>query len=226
MVRPAARRRRAPPPLFPVSDTITTTPPDKKPGLLRRLYDWTVSWADHPAGVQALFWISFAESSFFPIPPDVLLIALCFGNRDKWLKFATVCTLGSVLGGIAGWLIGWGLREPVAVPLLAFFDSTGATQASIEKWYEMWGFWGILVAAITPIPYKVFTVFSGMMVYNLPLLVVASILGRGFRFFVVAALIRQMGPKIKPFIEERLELCFVVFTVLLVGGFVAVKFFH
>lgn len=198
----------------------------KPPGPIRRLYDWTVSWADHRAGVHALFWISFVESSFFPIPPDVLLIALCFGRRDKWLKFALVCLLGSVLGGIAGWLIGWGLRDVLAVPLLGFFDPTGATQGRIEQWYELYGFWGILIAAITPIPYKVFTIFSGMMHYSLPLLIVASVIGRGFRFLVVAALIRTLGAKVRPFIEERLELCFVVFTVLLVGGFVAIKFLH
>ena len=92
---------------------------EKPPGPIRRLYNWTISWADRPGGTHALFWIAFAESSFFPIPPDVLLIALCFGARKKWANYALVCTVGSVLGGIAGWLIGWGLRDTVALPLHA-----------------------------------------------------------------------------------------------------------
>ena len=196
---------------------------DKAPGAIRRLYDWTVSWADRPGGAKALFWISFAESSFFPIPPDILLMALCFGAREKWAKYATICTVGSVLGGVAGWLIGWGLGEAVAKPLLGVFDPSGATQEKIKIWYDAYGFLGILIAAITPIPYKVFTVFSGMMSYNLPMLVVASILGRGFRFFVVAAIIRIFGATVRPFVEKHLEWCFVAGTIMLVGGFVALK---
>jgi membrane protein YqaA with SNARE-associated domain len=201
------------------------TPPaaPEKSGVIRRLYHWTVSWADHPAGIHALFWISFAESSFFPIPPDILLMALCFGNRNRAFTYALVCTAGSVLGGVAGWLIGWGLRDAVAIPLLGFFDPSGATQVRIDQWYGAYGFWGILIAAITPIPYKVFTVFSGMMHYSLPMLVVASIIGRGFRFYVVAAIIRTFGPRVRPFIEKHLEWCFVAGTIALVGGFVAIK---
>jgi len=193
-------------------------------GWIRRLYNWTVSWADHRAGTHALFWIAFAESSFFPIPPDILLMALCFGARQKALYYALVCTVGSVFGGIAGWLIGWGLRDTVAMPLLALFDPSGHTREMIETWYATYGFLGILIAAITPIPYKVFTVFSGMMHYSLPLLIVASILGRGFRFFVVASIIRTFGPKVRPFIEKHLEWCFVAGTALLVGGFILLKY--
>jgi membrane protein YqaA with SNARE-associated domain len=202
----------------------TIHPIIKKPNVIRRLYHWTVSWADHPAGIHALFWISFIESSFFPIPPDILLIALCFGAREKWAKYALVCMLGSVLGGVGGWLIGWGLRETVALPLLGMFDPSGHTREKIEVWYAAYGFWGIIIAAITPIPYKVFTVFSGMMQYNLPLLIVASVIGRGFRFFVVAGIIRAFGPTVKPFIEKHLEYCFIVGTVLLIGGFVLIKY--
>lgn len=195
-----------------------------KENIVRRLYHWTVSWAEHPAGTHALFWIAFAESSFFPIPPDILLIALCFGARQKWAKYALVCTAGSVLGGIAGWGIGWGLRDSVAIPLLHLFDASGHTQVKIQEWYDAYGFLGILIAAITPIPYKVFTIFSGIMHYSLPLLIAASILGRGLRFFVVAALIRAFGERVKPFIEKHLELCFIAGTLLLLGGFAAMKF--
>lgn len=197
---------------------------EKKPGLIRRLYFWTTSWADHPMGAWALFLIAFAESSFFPIPPDVLLLALCFGNQDKAMRYALICTAGSVLGGILGWYIGYGLAEPVAKPLLELFDHSGHTQEKIAQWYDQFGFWGILIAAITPIPYKVFTVSSGMMKYNLAMLVFASILGRGFRFFVVAGIIRIFGPEVRPFIEQHLEWCFVIGTILLIGGIVAIKF--
>jgi membrane protein YqaA with SNARE-associated domain len=199
-------------------------PEEKPPGWIRRLYHWTVSWADKPGGTHALFWIAFAESSFFPIPPDILLMALCFGARHKWAKYAFICTAGSVLGGIAGWLIGWGLSDTVAAPLLGMFDPSGHTQEKIKVWYDTYGFAGILIAAITPIPYKVFTIFSGMMNYSLPLLILASILGRGFRFYVVSAIIRIFGPTVKPFIEKHLEWCFLAGTGLLIGGFVIIKY--
>ncbi len=195
-----------------------------KPNIIRRLYAWTVSWADHPGGTWALFIIAFLESSFFPIPPDILLLALCFGAREKWLKYAAVCTLGSVLGGIAGWGIGYGLRDTVAIPLLNMFDASGHTQGKIQGWYDEYGFLGILVAAVTPIPYKVFTIFSGMMNYSLPLLIGASVIGRGFRFFLVAGLIRIFGLRVRPFIEKHLEWCFVIGTLLLIGGIVVLKF--
>ena len=196
---------------------------EKKTGLIRRTYAWTVSWAERPGGTWALFWIAFVESSFFPIPPDVLLLALVFGAREKWAKYALVCTLGSVLGGILGWLIGWGLAESIAKPILAVFDSDGSTQVKIQAWYAEYGFFGILLAAITPIPYKVFTIASGMFHYSLLQLIIASIIGRGFRFFVVAGIIRACGPKVRPFIEKHIEWCFVIFGILLVGGIVAIK---
>lgn len=204
----------------PTTEQATPT----RPNVIRRLYAWTVSWADRPGGAWALFVIAFMESSFFPIPPDVLLMALCFGARGKWLKYALICTAGSVLGGIAGWGIGWGLRETVALPLMGIFDPTGQTQTKIETWYTAYGFWGILIAAITPIPYKVFTVFSGMMSYSLPLLIGASIIGRGFRFFLVAGLIRILGLKVRPFVEKHLEWCFLAGMILLVGGFILIKY--
>lgn len=206
-----------------MSEEIQSTKKPKE-GIIRRLYNWTISWADRPGGMWALFFIAFAESSFFPIPPDVLLLALVFGAREKWAKYAFVCTAGSVLGGIVGWLIGWGLAESVAKPLLGLFDPDGHTQDRIQDWYAEYGFWGILIAAITPIPYKVFTVASGLFHYNLPLLIGASIIGRGFRFFVVAGIIRICGPRIRPYIEKHLEWWFLAFGVLLIGGLFAIKF--
>lgn len=205
----------------------TPAPVDPKMGFVRRLirktYNWTISWADKPGGTWALFGIAFVESSFFPIPPDVLLMALVFGAREKWAKYALVCTAGSVLGGIFGWFIGWGLAESVAQPLLNLFDSDGHTQELIQSWYKEYGFWGILIAAITPIPYKVFTVASGLFHYSLPMLILASIIGRGFRFFVVAAVIRIFGPRIRPHLEKNLEVWSIVLGILLVGGILAIK---
>ena len=196
----------------------------ERPNLIRRLYAWTVSWADHPGGGWALFGIAFAESLVFPVPPDVLLIALCFGNRGKWLKFATICILGSAFGAIAGWGIGWGLRDTVAIPLLSLFDPSGQTQEKIQAWYAAYGFWGLLIAGLTPIPDNVFSVFSGMMGYSLPLAIGACVLGKGLRFLLIAWLIRLFGTRIRPFIERYLEWCFVAVAVLLIGGFVLLKY--
>ena len=142
------------------------------------------------------------------------------------MKYALVCTAGSVLGGIAGWGIGWGLRDTVAIPLMNIFDHDGSTRSQIELWYAEYGFGGILIAAITPIPYKVFTIASGMFHYSLPLLIVASIVGRGFRFFAVAGIIRMFGPTVQPFVEKNLEWCFVACGILLIGGFVVIKLLH
>lgn len=196
--------------------------PDKPPGLIRRLYNWTVSWADRPHGTHALFWIAFAESSFFPIPPDVLLMALCFGRRDKWLTYALVCTAGSVLGGVAGWTIGWGMWEAVKDVFIPYvfsqenFDMVGGL-------YEKNAFLAIFTAAFTPIPFKVFTVAGGVFHVNLLTLIAGSIVGRAGRFLVVAGLIRLMGPRVRPFIEKNLEWCFLAGGALLVLGFLTIK---
>lgn len=210
-----------------MSDSTPVDQQTKSIGWIRRLlrgtYNWTISWADRPGGTWALFLIAFAESSFFPIPPDVLLMALVFGARKKWAKYALVCTAGSVLGGIAGWLIGWGLAESVAKPMLDFFDSSGAVQSRIQDWYSAYGFWGILIAAITPIPYKVFTIASGLFHYSLPMLIIASIIGRGFRFYMVALVIRVFGPRIRPHLERNLEWWSVILGLLLIIGVMTVK---
>lgn len=194
----------------------------KKAGPIRRLYDWTISWADRPHGTWALFLIAFAESSFFPIPPDVLLVALCFGAREKWARYALVCTVGSILGAVAGWLIGWGLWSSVHdwfIPHLfsqAQFDKVGAMYAENA-------FLAVFTAAFTPIPYKVFTVAAGAFHVGIPVLVFGSIVGRGARFFIIAGLIRIFGPKVRPFVEKNIEWCFLAAGVLLVAAILAIK---
>ncbi len=197
----------------------------KPAGLIRRLYNWTVSWADHKAGTHALFWIAFAESSFFPIPPDVLLMALCFGARVKAMKYALVCTVGSVLGGIAGWFIGWGMWASVKGLFIPFVFSQQNFDL-VGELYEKNAFLAIFTAAFTPIPFKVFTVAGGVFQVSLLTLILGSIVGRAGRFFIVAGLIRLMGPTVRPFIEKHLEWCFVAGTALLIGGFFVIKLLH
>ncbi len=192
--------------------------------ILRNLYDWVLSWADSPYGVTALFLLAFAESSFFPVPPDVLLIALCVGKRHKAFKFAAICSIGSLLGGAAGYLIGWGFWE-MAGPL--FFNYVpGFSHEAFDKvkgLYENYDFWIVFIAAFTPIPYKVITIAAGVFTINFPMFMVASIVGRSARFFLVSSLLFLFGEPIRNFIDRWFNWCVVAFTVLLIGGFVLLK---
>jgi membrane protein YqaA with SNARE-associated domain len=202
----------------PVAAPLATT--RLKP--LRRLYDWTVGWADRPGGGWALFVIAFIESSFFPVPPDVLLIALCVGNVERWWRFALICSVGSLLGGVAGYGIGhWGY-ESLGRPIVAFYHGE-PVMAKIKEWYDVYGFWGNLAAAITPIPYKVFTIASGVFEFSFASFLLASIIGRPVRFFAVAGLLRWFGPRIKVLIERYFDLFAIAFTVLLILGFLVLK---
>jgi membrane protein YqaA with SNARE-associated domain len=181
-----------------------------------------LGWAETPYGAPALFILAFAESSFFPIPPDVLLIALAVALPTKAFRFAMICTAGSVLGGIAGYAIGVYAWDAFGEPIVAAYHGE-AVMVKIKAWYAEYGFWGTLIAAVTPIPYKVFTIASGSLSFPFLPFLGASILGRGFRFFLVAALIRRFGPVIKDWIERRFNLAVSLFTVLLIAGFVAIK---
>ena len=194
-------------------------------GFIRRCYDWVLGWADTPYGAPALFILAFAESSFFPVPPDVLLIALAVAAPTRAFRFALICALGSVLGGIAGYGIGlWGY-EAVGEPIIAAYHGE-AVMEKIRLWYTEYGFWGTLLAAITPIPYKVFTIASGALQFSFVPFMIASAIGRSFRFFLVAALIRKFGPSIKGWIERRFNLAVTVFTILLIGGFALISLLH
>lgn len=211
------------------SDANTQTPTDapapRSRNPLRRLYDWTLHWAATPYALPALAALSFAESSFFPVPPDVLLIALCFSTPSRWFKLALWCTLASVAGGLLGYFIGWGLWDAVGQPVVRFYQGESVVEA-VRIWYQEYGFMGVFIAAVTPIPYKVFTIASGMMHFELTPFVVASILGRGLRFFLVAGLIRLCGSRIRPFLEKHFELAASALVVLAVLGFVAIKYMH
>ena len=196
--------------------------PTPRVGPIRRLYDWTLKWADHPLGPWALFVLAFAESSFFPIPPDVLVLALCAGAPKKAFKFAAICTAGSVLGGMAGYGIGlWGF-DTIGEPIVKFYHGE-AVMEKIKVWYEEYGFLGNLIAAITPIPYKVFTITSGVFEYPFVQFVIASIIGRSFRFFVEAAIFYFCGAAVKVWIERYFNWFAWGFMILLIGGFALLK---
>ncbi|WP_036179012.1 YqaA family protein [Palleronia rufa] len=191
--------------------------------MLRRLYDWTLSLSAHPNALVALALVAFVESSVFPIPPDVLMIPMILATpRRAWL-IAAVATASSVAGGLAGYWIGAGLFEQVGRPVLEFYGKTDYFD-EFRLRYAEWGAWAVLVAGITPFPFKVITILSGAAGLSLPVFLVASILARGLRFFLVAWLLRLFGAPIQEFIEKRLGLVFTLFCAALVGGFVAVKY--
>jgi membrane protein YqaA with SNARE-associated domain len=191
--------------------------------ILRALYDWTMRLAERRDATVALALVSFIESSVFPIPPDVLLIPMVLANRAKawWLAF--VCTVASVAGGLAGYVIGAFLYEAVAEPILQLYGYLEKFD-EFAAWYNSWGAWAVLFAGITPFPFKVITIASGATKLSLAVFLVASVIARGIRFFAVAGLLYAFGPPIRSFIEERLGLMFTLFMVLLVGGFVAARY--
>ncbi|MGK0263229.1 MAG: membrane protein YqaA with SNARE-associated domain [Planctomycetota bacterium] len=197
---------------------ITTIP--------RRMYDWVLAWAPTPYAVPALFFLAFAESSFFPVPPDVLLIAMCIGTVKKSYRFATWCAIGSVVGGMAGYGIGYFLWENDGVRTFFYDYVPGVSPHSVEsvrELYSNWDFWIVFAAAFTPIPYKVITILAGVCAINFPMFLIASAVGRSARFFLVAWLFKRYGPGMKEFIEKRFALVTTLGTLVLIGGFVLIK---
>lgn len=191
--------------------------------MLRRLYDWTMSLARTRHAERALAGVSFVESSFFPIPPDVLLIPMVLADRARWIRYALVCTVASVAGALLGYFIGAVLFDVIGRHIIELYNAQDAFD-KIRDWYETWGAWGVLFGAVTPFPYKILTIFSGFTGFNMVTLVVVSIIGRGLRFFLVAWLLHRFGEPIRTFIEKNLGLLFTLFMVLLIGGFVAVRY--
>lgn len=191
--------------------------------MIRALYDFTLSLAEHPKAIWALALVAFAESSVFPIPPDVLLIPLIIANPRKAWLFATVALVASVLGGLAGYAIGHFAFEQIGRPILEALGKAEAIEAYAHKFNNV-GFWAVLAAGVTPFPFKVITIMSGATAMPLSVFIPTAILARGLRFFAVAALLRIFGPQIKDFIERRLALVFVAFVLILIAGFVGVKY--
>jgi membrane protein YqaA with SNARE-associated domain len=180
----------------------------------KQLYDWMLSWSDSPYGVPALFCLAFAESSFFPLPPDVLVIALTLGNPSQAWWYATVATLGSVLGGAFGYGIGWFGGRPL---LLKFMGQT--RMDLVHQYFQRYEAWAILIAGFTPIPYKIFTIGAGAFYVDFRTFMVASFISRGARFFLVAGAIQFLGPWVKELIEKYFNLFSIIFVLLLVLGF-------
>lgn len=186
--------------------------------MLRRLYDWTLSLAGSKNALWALGIISFMESSFFPIPPDVLMIPMIIARPKRAFLIAAVATVASILGALLGYYIGAVLFDAVAQPILDFYGKGADFEAFAVK-YNDYGAWAVLVAGVTPFPFKVITIASGATALSLPVFIFAAIIARALRFFIVAGLLYAFGEPIRDFIERRLGLMFIVFCVLLVGGF-------
>lgn len=191
---------------------------------IRRMYAWVEGFAGKPHALWALFAISFMESSFFPIPPDVLLIALAVTFPRKSMHFALVCTAGSVLGGLFGYFIGYELMDLVGRPIIDFYNAQPYWEKVEIAYRGEFGVWFLVAAAFTPIPYKVATIAAGATLMPIVPFFIASVLGRAARFFLVAGLIWKFGPTIKTFIEKYFDKLSIAFLVLLVLGFVAVKY--
>ena len=191
---------------------------------MRRLYDWILHFAETPYGTWALFLLAFAESSFFPVPPDVLLIALALAIPARAMRYAAVCTAGSVLGGIFGYFIGYGLMETVGFRILESYGLSAKFDV-IGGLYNRYSAWVVGIAGFTPIPYKVFTIAGGAFRINFPVFIAASIVSRGARFFIVSGLIYRYGEGIKTFLERYFNLLSILFVILLVGGFVLLRWF-
>ncbi|MEO9514775.1 MAG: YqaA family protein [Paracoccaceae bacterium] len=188
--------------------------------MLKKLYNWTLSMAEHPRALWVLAVVSFAESSVFPIPPDILMIPMILARPSRAWVIAGVALVASVLGGMLGYAIGAFAWEGIGQPILAALGKAESMEAFNTRFNDF-GFWAVLTAGITPFPYKVITIMSGWTGMPLVTFILTSILARGLRFFIVATLLRLYGEPIRDFIERRLGLVFVVFVVVLVGGFLA-----
>lgn len=195
-----------------------------KPNLVRRLYNWVISWAETPHALPALFVLAFVESSVFPIPPDVLLIPMNLARPRRGFFYAAVCSAGSVLGGMFGYLLGYLLKDAVKTFCIGYIPgfSQQVWDLVVLKYNEN-AFLAVFTAAFTPIPYKVFTIAGGFCEISFLTLVLASLLGRSARFFAVSTLFYFFGPWAKAFIDRYFNLLTVVFALLLIGGFLALK---
>lgn len=191
---------------------------------MRASYNWVISWSEKPAAEKALGGLSFAESSFFPIPPDPLLIAMVTATPKKWFRLATITTISSVAGGLFGYLIGW-LAITAVMPIII---NVGYEEAYIaaKQWFADYGAFAVIVAGFTPVPYKIFTIAGGAANMFLPFFIIGSIIGRGGRFYLVAYLMYRIGNRYKDTIEKYVDILGFAFIALLVLGFLAIKYLH
>jgi membrane protein YqaA with SNARE-associated domain len=210
-----------------VSSEPDQTQPEKKPGIIRRLYAWVLHWADTRYALPALVVLAFTESSFFPIPPDPLLMALCLGKPKKGFQFALWCSVASVAGGILGYYIGFAFYEEVGSRIIHALGYEHHFE-TVGRLYGENGFFAIVTAAFTPIPYKVFTIAAGVFHTQVPLstLVIGSAIGRTARFCLVGGVIFFFGPTVKTYLDRYLEVATIGLTVLGILGFIAIKYLH
>jgi membrane protein YqaA with SNARE-associated domain len=189
---------------------------------LKSLYDWVLSWADSKYGTLALFLVAFCESSFFIVPPDILLIALAVSKPKRSFYYALISTIGSVLGGMFGYFIGLEFMEVVGIPILKLYGVMDKYEY-VAVLYNKYDAWAVSIAGFTPIPYKLFTIAAGATKINFAIFFISSLLSRGARFFLVGGLIYFFGARIKNFIEKYFNILSIVFVIFLIGGFIAVK---
>ncbi|MBB3973838.1 YqaA family protein [Hansschlegelia beijingensis] len=191
--------------------------------MLRRLYEWTLSLAAGPKADRALFWVAFTESSFFPLPPDVLLVPMTIARPDRAYYYAILCGVASTLGGLLGYAIGALLYDSVGLWIINLYGY-GDKMEAFRHAYAEYGLWIILLKGLTPIPYKLVTIVSGFAGYNVFLFVVLTIISRTLRFLAVAWLLKRYGEPVREFIEKRLEVATILLLAFVVGGFVLVKY--
>jgi membrane protein YqaA with SNARE-associated domain len=197
-----------------------TASPARKPNLLRRLYDWCIAAADKPYATWLMGAVSFVESSFFPVPPDVMLIPMSIARPERAWFYATVCTLTSVAGGVLGYFIGAVLYDSVGAWLIHLYGYGNKVEA-FRQAYAQWGTWIILIKGVTPIPYKIVTIASGFAGYNLFMFVLLSFVARGMRFYLLAFLLNRYGAQARTIIEERLGFWVTAGAIVLVAGIIA-----
>jgi membrane protein YqaA with SNARE-associated domain len=196
----------------------------EKIGWVRQIYDKCLLWVQSPYGVWALFFIAVAESSFFPIPPDVFLMVLCIAVPAKSFRYATICAVGSVLGGMLGYGLGLGFMDTVGVKILEWYGLHDKYEV-VQNLYRQYDALAVGAAGFTPLPYKLFTITAGAFKINFVTFVLVSIVSRSARFFLVAAFIYKFGAPVRHFIERYFNLLSILFFILLIGGFLVVRLF-
>ncbi len=196
----------------------------QKTGWIRQIYDKSLLWVQTPSGVWVLFFIAVAESSFFPIPPDVFLMVLCLAVPKKSFRYAAICAVGSVLGGVIGYGLGMGFMDTIGVKIIAWYGLQDKYEV-VQNLYQQHDALALAAAGFTPLPYKLFTITAGAFKINFVTFVLVSMLSRSARFFLVAALIYKFGAPVRYFIERYFNILTIIFFILLVGGFMVVKLF-
>ena len=191
--------------------------------LLRKLYDWTLEKSNHPNAPWFLSIISFAESSFFPIPPDIILIPMIIAKRVKAWTYAFICTISSVIGGVAGYLIGYFFYNSIGVMIIKYYSLENQF-LKFESYYNEWGIWIVLGAGFTPFPFKFITIASGLFSLNIFLFILIAFLGRGLRFFILAGLLKLFGNIITKIIDRYFNILAILFFILLIGSFILIKY--